>query len=243
MNNLKKSLIASSAIVALSLSSATFAAYGLPEQAQPAPVAPVSNDAWYVGAFGGLTYTPSISGNSIFIINSTTAFANRSFDNPNWDVGAHVGYRMGQIRLEGEYIFQRSTLNRVSDGVTFTDTARLNVHSGMFNALYDIEGLTSSVLPYIGAGIGVASLSLNDNFTNLRTGAVISNSSGSNTRFAYQVLAGVGFKVMDNVNMNVGYRYFGTTSGDNDDFVAGTGFRSARFQNHLFNIGIDYFFG
>lgn len=216
MLNLKKSLLAGSAVLAMGISTATLAAYGLPE----AP-APVYN--WYVGAFGGLSYTPAI----------TDGFK-ITFDNPGWDIGAHFGYRWDPVRLELEYLFQRSRLDiPFVDDTTTNASGHLNINSAMANVIYDIN-IDSSIVPYIGFGIGYTNIDASVNSTISLPGGgeeSIDIDSGSQSKFGYQALAGIGFRVMENATMNFGYRYFGTNKGEDE-----------RFQNHLFNVGFDYYF-
>lgn len=223
MLNIKKSLLAGSAVLAMGVSSAALAAYGLPE----AP-APVYN--WYVGGFGGLTYTPCMGGDNGIC-----------FNNPNWNIGAHFGYRLDPVRLELEYMYQRSEFEGpfYFDGFPSNDVSgHASVNAALANVIYDInvESLFSaSVTPYVGFGIGYANLdatvsaSFTDNDGITRTGSV---SGDSVSRFGYQALAGIGFKVMDNAMFTIGYRYFGTTHCDNIE----------RFSNHKFDVGFDYYF-
>lgn len=235
MITLKKSLLAGSALLAMGISTASLAAYGLPE----AP-APVYN--WYFGAFGGLTYTPTIT-SSVIDPNAGfpfgTASTALSFNNPNWDIGAHIGYRYDPFRFELEYLYQHSKAKHISfDNQAVPASGRLSINSAMVNALYDIN-FDSAFVPYIGFGIGYTNI--NDSTNNTLPVTVASGTTfeanyfgtgnGSVSRFGYQALAGVGFKVMENAEINIGYRYFGTNSGN-----------TVRFQNHLFNVGFDYYF-
>lgn len=218
MLNLKKSLLTISTVLAIGASTATLAAYGVPE----AP-APAFN--WYIGGFGGLTYT--------------LGHDDAVYDNPNWDVGAHFGYRWDPVRIELEYVYQRSELNGFALP-EFEDSfirGHVNVNAAMANVLYDIN-IDSFITPYIGFGLGYAavdssaSLTFTDDFGVTRT---ITDVSPSDSRFAYQALAGIGFKVMDSTSVNIGYRYFGTSSGDHGNDIG-------RWQNNLFNVGVDYYF-
>ncbi|PHS76760.1 MAG: hypothetical protein COB56_05550 [Robiginitomaculum sp.] len=93
----------------------------------------------------------------------------------------------------------------------------MRITSGMLNAIYDFSDF-ESWQPYIGAGIGIASASLSAQAHSLPNGGVPLNSptcAGSNacvfhdsdTGFAWQLLAGVGYKITDNLIWDTQYRY------------------------------------
>ena len=66
----------------------------------------------------------------------------------------------------------------------------------MANGYYDFD-TKSDVIPYLMAGAGVADVN-------------VTWSPDSATSFVWQVGAGVGFKVNDNVTLDLGYRYIRT---------------------------------
>jgi len=81
----------------------------------------------------------------------------------------------------------------------------------MGNVFFDIRN-PSPVTPYIGGGIGLATLSLDDTYaTNPSTGnRVRLYDSGSETVFAYQAGAGLEIALNYMLSLDLGYRYFGT---------------------------------
>ena len=70
----------------------------------------------------------------------------------------------------------------------------------MANMLYDFC-LGWPIMPYIGAGAGVA-------FVN----AAALGGSMSSTQFAYQGILGVGYNIDANLRINLEGRYYGTTN-------------------------------
>lgn len=81
----------------------------------------------------------------------------------------------------------------------------LGVLGVMGNAYLDLElGDDVPVTPYLGFGIGLGAA-----FADFRAGST--NVEDEDVVFAYNVLAGVGFDVTEEVVLQVGYRYFATT--------------------------------
>lgn len=108
----------------------------------------------------------------------------------------------------------------------------VEIYNAMFNGYIDF-GNWSGVVPYIGAGVGVARHEFNG--VTLPPGS----GDGNSTDFAWAVYAGAAFYVSQNVAIDLGYRYIdlgearsgGTTPFTIDDF-----------QSHDFRIGVRWHF-
>lgn len=95
----------------------------------------------------------------------------------------------------------------------------------MVNGRYEMGlGFAS---PYLGAGLGLARHDGDLTVTHSSLGAFLRvpglttlSSSGDDTVFAYQLLAGVGFEVGPNMDLIVGYRYLGSSDLDIEQFTA-----------------------
>ncbi|RIJ14593.1 porin family protein, partial [Henriciella mobilis] len=131
------------------------------------------------------------------------------FDN-GFRLESTIGYRGGSLDPDG-----------VINGGPPVDSAIYRYDAGsdgkigiwdlMFNGLYDFNP-EGQVQPYLGAGIGLAqvdakafSLSalLPDD-----TPVTVNGFSDSDTSIAYQLLAGVGYDVTDQITLDLGYKYF-----------------------------------
>lgn len=97
-----------------------------------------------------------------------------------------VGYNFGSARLEAAVGYQSHDLSDFDD-------VNVSVLTGMANAYYDFD-IDSSVRPYIMGGAGIASVDTNQD-------------TDSETVFAWQVGAGLGFKIARNTTLDLGYRY------------------------------------
>ena len=97
-----------------------------------------------------------------------------------------VGYNFGSYRLEGAVGYENHNYKSPS----VDDISLLTV---MANGYYDIN-TDSKITPYLMVGAGIADVD-------------VSWSTKSMTSFVWQVGAGVGFKVDDNITLDLGYRY------------------------------------
>jgi len=127
-----------------------------------------------------------------------------------------LGYEFGNNwRLELDATQLWNDMGAISQaGNTY---ANMRITSGMVNAIYDFSDF-GSWQPYIGAGIGIARASLSAQTHSLpsNTGPVNSPTcSGTNvctfhdsdTGTAWQLLAGLGYKITDNLTWDTQYRY------------------------------------
>lgn len=198
----KKTILAVALAATLGTSSA-YAAYALPTAAP----APAEYGNWYVNVFGGVGFTPDVG------ISNTLGGGTITTSTAGYDVGGGFGYRMGPFRYELQYMFMSTSNNGAFIGST-------QAHAGMANVFYGFEGMSTRFVPYIGGGIG---------FAHVRSSAFAPTQSDN--VFAYQVGGGFRFNVDDNFDVDLGYRYFGTSTPNM--------FRSA-YSNHLVNLGVTY---
>ncbi|HEY5522588.1 MAG TPA: outer membrane beta-barrel protein [Desulfuromonadaceae bacterium] len=204
-NLLKRSLVAISALVGM----AAIPAVSFASPARPGPYMSV-----FLGASALQDTTATISEfNPV-----TTKNAQVEFD-PGLNIGATAGYDFGFLRLEGEMSYKQSEINSVSEQTFGTRYVNVDGHLGAFammmNGFFDLHN-ESPVTPYLGCGIGFASLNLNN------TRGVDANSGALNDHifrsdddfvFAYQAGAGLEFALNQRLSLDLGYRYFGTSRG------------------------------
>ncbi|MFO1188350.1 MAG: outer membrane beta-barrel protein [Alphaproteobacteria bacterium] len=143
-----------------------------------------------------------------------------------------VGYRFGQIRVEGELGFRDNNIDQISGGNGSGDMTSL---SAMLNAIYDL-GDFAGVRPYIGAGIGWARVKL-DNAA--LAGTTLTNDSDS--QFAYQGMIGFQVPLDTALSLDVGYRYFATL--DPDFRTVGGAKFDSDYRSHMVMVGLTYSFG
>ena len=101
--------------------------------------------------------------------------------------------------MELEGVYRSNTGGLIVPGVGGTN-AYVDQISVMGNVYYDFMA-GQTIVPYVGAGAGVAFL----------TGGS-SSGAASATAFAYQAMAGVGWNIDSQIRLNLEGRYYGTTA-------------------------------
>jgi opacity protein-like surface antigen len=119
-------------------------------------------------------------------------------------VSFDVGYKMGIGRIEGEIAYQSNGINEYRDSAVTSDaTGRLNQTSALLNGYLDFPTGTS-ITPYIGGGVGVAQVQLDD--FNI-AGSGVPNSSSTDTVNVFQVSLGGASRVNEHFDLDFRYRY------------------------------------
>lgn len=169
-----------------------------------------------------------------------TSFSDQVSFDPGVYVGGTGGYDFGFLRLEGELSYRHAGLDTVTEnGVRFRNVdGDLGVFAGMFNAFFDLHN-PSRVTPYLGGGIGFATVHISDTTAFTNTGKVFLYDNSSDTVFAYQVGAGMDIAITNRYSVDVGYRYFKTEKAQLDgDFISS----ELRFESHNAMVGFKFKF-
>ncbi len=191
-------------------------------------------DGWYASVLGGVAYTPSIN-----VLDEDSVTNNKiTYKNPSWQAAGAVGFKSGQMRYEGEFLYQRATVKSVGDlnikDIGVSDTTQ--VLAGMANVYYDFPQISEStpLNAYVGAGIGYAQVR-DRAATNITLGDVtldVSSTERGNA-FAYQAIAGLNYNFDSKTSVQLDYRYFATTKVNPFE---------KRWQNNTLNLGLTFHF-
>ena len=147
---------------------------------------------FYVGAEGGGTW--------MFNTTSGTPLGTGTiYPSIGWAAGGMIGYDFVGPRVEIEGVY-RNNQATVGAGPFNAFGASKDDIGVLANLLYDFNA-GGTIVPYIGAGAGVAFV---------RTSAL--GLSSDSTQFAYQAILGVGYNVDPMFRINLDARYYGTTN-------------------------------
>lgn len=224
---MKSSLFAIAALMTVALPAVAHAAYSRP--------------GTYASAFIGTSIPRDSDATTDDFITGATFNDRVEFD-PGVYIGGTAGYDFGMFRLEGEVSYKRSEIRNVTDqadGYQFRSVdGNLGALALMVNGFYDLHN-DSPITPYVGGGIGFATLYLSDTFgTDTRSGSaqrVQLYPADNDTVFAYQAGAGLDFAINRYFSLDLGYRYFGTDTarfGSNFDVAT-----SMKFESHNVLLG------
>lgn len=124
-------------------------------------------------------------------------------------IAASAGYAFNRYtRLEAELAFQKNDLDKAGIlGVSFDASGDVEIFSMLLNGYLDFANETV-LTPFITAGVGFARVDVSRITFPLFPGVWLNG--GRDTVFAYQVGAGVGFAVTNQVTIDFKYRYFAT---------------------------------
>ena len=163
------------------------------------PSAAAAQDSTYVSGSVGYTFADDFE---------TDVGVAASIDNGYAATGA-VGRSFGPIRGEIEGSYRRSKVDEARGlGVVVEGKGEVSALSAMANIYFDPALELGPVKPYIGGGVGISRFRARDVEAVGIPGA--SPVSGSETGFAWQLMAGVGLAVSEQATVTAGYRYFAT---------------------------------
>jgi len=166
----------------------------------------------YIGVWGGYTISPDASSGDSYNWN----YYNR-YDldiQEAWALGVKVGYTPPQLRyfsFEFEYSYldpdiNKSVLGQNRTGFVVVD-GDVKLNNFIFNAIAKYP--LGRFHPYVGAGIGCSYTDMSAIAS--QSGVINSASVGKDyTSFAWQLLTGVEIDIINNLSVDIGYRYFVT---------------------------------
>ena len=165
----------------------------------------------YIGVWGGYTISPDASSGDYY---DDWDYYNR-FDldiQEAWVLGVKVGYTPPQLKyfsFEFEYSYLDPDINRSVLGQNRTGLVAVEgdvkLNNFMFNAIAKYP--LGRFHPYVGAGIGCSYTDMSATAT--QSGVINSASVGKDyTSFAWQLLTGVEIDIINNLSVDIGYRYF-----------------------------------
>ena len=177
----------------------------VPSMAQAQQPAGDPDTGWYVGVGGG----PQVRADAKDLIGAATVFKT------GFDLGASIGYRWEDVRVEGEMLYINNNNAREIVTGAFDEEGRGNVglRAVMANVYYDI-GNSAKWRPYVGAGVGffqsqvhgLTSKTLSAGVPGFFGPTVVDTSSPETPAWNFKI--GLSYRANKQTHLYIGYRYF-----------------------------------
>ena len=156
---------------------------------------------------------------------------------PLFNTGGILGYKMGNIRFEGEFTYR----DNESTGLNHHPSALLNndvlgPHRYMGNSFYDFKSSVTGLRPYIGVGLGRATVERKSRDTTFLTTLLKKEDTG----IGYTGIIGMTYRVNSYLDLSMEYNYFGLEDLDFDDEAGNP--NETRYESHNINVGIRFQF-
>jgi len=177
--------------------------------------------------------------------------------NTGFVIGGVLGYDFGNFRVDGELIFRLNTIDSLGgvslnpSGLSDEPASETFVSSYMVNGYFDLP-TEGPLKPYIGGGIGFATVSI-DWVTPAFFFSSVPVADDNDSGLAYQFSAGIGYEIDINPEINpttivvtLGYRYFAIEElqmmfASASPINPGSPF-TIEYQSHEFHIGARILF-
>ncbi|MDB5689322.1 MAG: OmpA/MotB protein, partial [Sphingomonas bacterium] len=202
--------------------------------------------AWYVGVEGGAMIVEDMD----FDIGATNNAV--SLDSKyGFDVDGIIGYDFGALRVEGEVGYKQADTDEFQTAVALPGGASVASPAGLYritggkttalsfmlNGLLDF-GDDAGINGFVGGGAGIARVKADD-YRLINSGRAFL--SDSDTRFAWQVLAGVRAPLSANVDVGLKYRFFNVNDIRMTTVTGQTA--ESRFRSHAVLASLIFNFG
>lgn len=146
-----------------------------------------------------------------------------------------MGHEFEKFRIEGETIYQKNEFDIASfSGTEITLDGEISILSFLINGYFDYK-TRSNFTPYAGGGLGISRIQVKDLSIPISEGVDISCSMDEDYIFTYQLGVGVGYAVMDDVSIDLNYRYLVPSDPDYDT-------TKAEFSSHNVYLGLRIYF-
>ncbi len=193
--------------LAATAASMTFGVAGAADFSPEGHTQPVASGA-YVDIYGGVNW---IGSNALDIRDVEGGPVGQTFFldyDEGYIGGLRLGYRFGaNLRADVEYAYRRNSIaylaspgNIITPGYSFT----FQTHALMANGYLDL-GTFYGITPYVGGGLGAASISTKGS---IAPGDPGFDYSEGQTAFAAQVRVGASYALTDRLDLGIEYTHF-----------------------------------
>lgn len=246
MSSLKKNLFLSVFGAAMSATVAYAADLPAPPVIEYEPEVPIEiGSGWYLRGDLGFAVYDGGEASWTTLAGEKRDFYDHSIKN-GWLVGVGAGYYFNEhFRADVTADFRSKVKYKgmapcASSCVDTEESNTFGAWTLMLNGYYDF-GTWSNFTPYVGAGIGVASLRVADYKSSLAGSYVFGSHTENN--FAWNLMAGAAFDVSDNLKVDANYRFTSLGSAETGGVVGVPGENPVKYEDlyaHDFRVGLRY---
>ena len=160
-----------------------------------------ADSGWYTGVIGGANFQGDQESTG------PSRDLDLDFDTGGF-VAGQLGYKfrtnqLGRFRAEAEVSYRINEVdNIVFNGVGRIGSGEQDVLAGLMNLFFDFDGVSKNFKPFVGAGIGIATLDADIAYS---PGAFIDD---DDTTWAYQAIIGAEFSLTEKFSVIGDARYF-----------------------------------
>jgi opacity protein-like surface antigen len=185
--------------------------------------------------FGALYDSPAD-----FKVDNAAAF--RSSIKGSLGYSASMGYKLSLLRAEGEVEYFKNTLSNGSNtsNNALTVNGDYKQYSGFVNAYLDVPSFFG-LAPYVGAGLGMAKIDL-DQLSAQQGATNVVQFSGIGKAYSSQVMLGLQFHVFGKATVNAGYRLQRKQGFDARNYASNLRQNVSLGTDKIFEVGIAWGF-
>ncbi len=199
-------------------------------QDKPAMTSKAARSGYYLRLDTGYAFTQDMDASG----RNGTHTASSMGDAPL--LGTGIGYFLDDaVRLEGTLTYRADMDISGTDGAGNTVNGEADSFDAMMNIYYDIREAhawlgNDTVTPYVGAGVGLASVRTDD----LSTSGSATEGGNTSYNIGYALMAGLAANLSDSMMFDFGYRFANLGSFDQDgSFSDGTTARATSYDDLL----------
>ncbi len=198
---------------------------------------------WSASALLGVGFAPKMHFDYTDAVTATSE-TNLLNLQTGYNLGLALGYRTDFLQYELEWMRTRNcrrTLLNTTNVLIPDSNGDIRVNAALVNVYYHFTIGDSRVVPYAGAGVGVAGVR-----TQINTATIQKVVSGSERVFVYQGIIGAHYQITPRVATFMDYRYLDTndtsfTTIDTETAAVHPN-SSSNFRSHGLNIGLKCYF-
>ncbi len=156
---------------------------------------------------------------------------------PLFNTGGIIGYQKGKFRFEGEFTYRdNESSGMIHHPSVLLQNDVLGPHRYLGNMFYDLESPVAALKPYVGIGLGHATVERKGRDTTFLSTMLKDEDTG----IAYSAILGMSYRVTSFLDFSLEYNYFGLDKLGVED--KNNNSSETRYESHNINVGMRFQF-